>query len=136
MHWGEFRERLRNSYAAYRAHLDRAKAFHEIYERAVNLLKYFSYLDGHLASAGLVLRDAAPRAYDMIESEPVIGGVLHELHENLACMWDTRNAWTGISAYDPLKRVVRNALARSGITMKMIAGELGIRVLPGEWGSA
>lgn len=136
MHWGGIRERLRNSYAAYRTHLDRAKAFREIYDQAVNLLQYFSYLDGHLAGAGLVLRDAAPRAHNLIESEPVIGGVLHELQASLTGMWDTRNTWPGINAYDPLKGVVRKALCQSGATMTTISGTLCVRVLPEQWGSA
>jgi hypothetical protein len=123
-------ERCRGSVEEFREHRDAAKTLCEVCGYAGNLLRYYSYLLGHVAGASLQLREAAPRAVAMLQEHRVLTPVLAELQEALERLWEERDAWKGIAAYDPLRRVVRKMLQAGGISLSTTAEGLRVGVGP------
>lgn len=113
---------------AYRIHDDHARVFGEVYPEYANLLKYASYLLGHLHGTDATLAAGAPRAHELLGRMQYFTAVFDELNTCLHNLWTTRDQWQGMNAYEPLKRIARETLRNGGMELSTVPEGLYIRV--------
>lgn len=112
------RERGNKYIRQYRLHGDVSRVLKEIVGEYGNLLKYSSYLLGHLAGIDAQLKDAAPTAAAMIEGSPFFAPAFHRLKTGLEEMWETYGKWTGFEIFDGLKELADGFLKTGGIVLQ------------------
>jgi hypothetical protein len=123
------RERANLHLARYWQDRNHTKAFSGVYSEYSNLLKYASYLIGHIDGTGSSLAEVAPRAHDMVQRTSYFAPFLAELAHCLDTMWQTRETWAGIDVYDPVKTLVRKLVRNGGVEMSTVPQGLYVRIL-------
>jgi hypothetical protein len=125
------RERANRHVAGYWQDRDHGKAFSGVFSEYGNLMKFTSYLIGHIDGTASSLAEVAPRAHEMTQSSSYFAPFLSELVHCLDTMWKTRESWTGIDVYDPVKMLVRKLVRNGGVEMSTVPQGLYVRVLCG-----
>src|SRR5262249_9585372 len=97
-----------------------------------NLLKFASYLCGHLDGAEMSIEENAPRASNALKQHAYFVPFMTRLRQCLTTMWEQREAWTGLDVYNPLKLLTKELVLNGGVAMSDTERGLHVRViLPG-----
>jgi hypothetical protein len=123
------RTRTNQHIAAYWQDRNHTKAFSGVFTEYSNLMKYASYLTGHIEGIESNLAEAAPQADQLLRSQTYFAPWFAKLTEHLRSMWNTRYEWPGIAVYDPLKGLVKSFVREGGIEMSTVPQGLYVRVL-------
>jgi hypothetical protein len=100
-----------------------------ISEQYGSAMKYASYLVGHLRGLDLSVAEGAPKTFALVNKKIFFREIFQELEACLDTMWSTYGEWTGITIFDPLKRVVDDCLKAGGLTLETEAdGRLYVHV--------
>ena len=114
--------------AHYRVHGDVKHLLHVAIDRYGNLMKYASYLIGHLQGMSGSLEADAPDAAAACAGS-YFQETYRELDSILFRMWESYGTWSGLEIYDDLKMLCWSCLREAGLVMKTIeAGQLYVEV--------
>jgi hypothetical protein len=107
---------------------DFAKVWERVGTTTLPLLKYFSYLLGHLAGLGKSVRELTPEAFDLLQANPWLLPWIMKLNDTLVEMLNTFEEWKSVDVFEPLKQITRGLLKDCGITIRDSNGSLFVLV--------
>ena len=116
---GRARRAANEAIKAYRLHSDVGRVLSEAGNPIAEPLRFGSYLAGHVDGRG---RDAIEEMREMLAADDCLGPQIVRTVEAVRVMWDRRGRWDGLSAFEPLKDVIRSAFAVHGITIRTQQG--------------
>ena len=96
---------------------DYYKVWKQISGDVTTVLRYASYLMGHVASFDKPFEEAAKDAWRVMEENTWLLPRFEEQFAILAEMINTFSQWKGLEAFDPLKELVRNVFEDCGVPM-------------------
>jgi hypothetical protein len=113
------RSSAKEAIGAYRLHADLNRVLAELGGSIAEPLRLAAYLAGHIDGRG---RDATGEMEGDLAADPAFAPRIVEAIQAARTMWDSRDGWTSLSVFDPLKDVVRSAFADNGILLRSQPG--------------
>lgn len=101
----------------YRLHGELMPTAYDVARRHGDLMKYASYLTGHLDGLGMPLSERLPACQREIESG-YFATTYKAFAGELRRLWGDKTCWCGIEAFDTLKCIVRKHLADNGMVFR------------------
>ena len=126
---GRVRERGNAAIRSYNIDSDITKLLNCIIAEYGNVVKYASYLFGHIAGLKEELSDAAPKAVEVIKSDKLLGGIFPRLSDKLEEMWKSYENWQGQEVFEPLESLMEEVLKIAGLLLEPTPNGLYVRVL-------
>ncbi|MFE0014136.1 hypothetical protein ACFWXH_04770 [Mesorhizobium sp. NPDC059054] len=121
------RERANELIRAYRVHGDHGQIIVEVTGQYGNLMKYASYLAGHIDGVGRSLADV--HAVDAALREHWFRPFFERLHGALQGIWTEYGKWTDHSRFELVGAILEDVLAEIGMTFYYGPdGELGFKL--------
>src|ERR1035437_5515323 len=102
----------------YRLHHDLMKLMEQIVGGYGRLMKYTSYLLGHIGGSQHSFAEASPKASQMIEAREYFAPTFTKLSACLENMWSSYGHWTGLEVFDPLKEIAHSFLKTGGVDIQ------------------
>ena len=93
-----------------------------------NVMKYGSYLLGHIAGLELEFSDTANKAVEMIDSQKFFKGIFWRLKDRLEEMWKGYQNWNGPEVFESLEALSDEMLRIAGIHLETTPKGLYVRV--------
>jgi len=122
-------ERNDQAIRAYRLHRQVEQVLDEVASTCGDILKFASYLFGHLAGIDRAWQADAPDTALALSDNPEWQRIFSSLDEALNAMWATRRTWTGLEVYRSLTEVSREALRVAGLELRDLdAGALYVHI--------
>ena len=112
------RETGNNFIKRYRIHGDIGKLMPELMQTYGDLLKYGSYLLGHIDGLAGDFTDLAPKAVETLQREGYFKPTFDRLAKTLRSMHDTYGHWTSADVFNPLKEIAEDLLNEAGIEIE------------------
>lgn len=123
----EARLKANDCIRAYRTHGDHGQVLTEVAGYYGDLLKFASYLLGHMDGVGLSLSDL-PEAASALEDH-WFAPFFERLHDGLREIWSQYGAWTAFSTFDVIGAIVIDLLAAGGMTFfEAGEGKIGFEI--------
>jgi hypothetical protein len=117
----QFRDRILATKRAWMADLDYGKAWNQLSNDITALLRYASYLMGHVAGLDdVVLEEYAKDAWAQIQENAWLLPHFEQQYATLADMINTFDQWKSLDVFNPLKKVVENVFEDCGIPMSQL----------------
>jgi hypothetical protein len=113
----QFRERIFMTKREWAKDQDYGKAWTRISNDVMAVLKYASYLMGHVAGLNEAFEDYAHEAWMLMQENAWLLPRFEQQYAALAEMMSTFEQWKGVEAFDPLKKIVENVFEDCGIPM-------------------
>jgi hypothetical protein len=112
---------------------DHGKVFRGVFAEYSVLLKYASYLLGHLDGMQMSLAEHLPQTNKLLAELDYFTPHLADLHACLQGMWETQESWQSIAIYEPLKAIVKKLVRAVGVEMSTVPQGLFIKVVQMPW---
>jgi len=112
------RERTNGHIRRYRLHADLTQLMAQVEREYGGVLKYGSYLLGHVAGLGRSFPDTAPTAYALVQSTPHFKPMFEKLSACLESMHANYGNWPGLEVYAPLQAIVHELLKAAGVDIQ------------------
>lgn len=121
--------------AIVKLHLDKdwRAAYETVYGISSRVLRHTAYLVGHAAGLDKPIKEIAPVAWAVLESNGWLFPWIDKLENTLADMLASFHQWTGMEAFGPLEEIVRGVLADCGVSLSVAQGRsLHVEISPAE----
>jgi hypothetical protein len=113
----QFRERILATKRQWQKDQDYERAWTRVPTDVTAVLRYASYLMGHVSGLNEVFEEYAKEAWVLMRENSWLLPRFEEQYAELAEMMRTFEQWKGLEAFDPLKGIVQRVFKDCGIPM-------------------
>ena len=110
-------QECRNAIKSYRIHGDINTVWKEAGTPLFSPLRYAAYLFGYIDGLGKSIEDY-PEAYLAIEQNDFYRETLQCLHLELQSLWESKDSWTSLDVFSPLKKIAYDLYYVGGLHFK------------------
>lgn len=112
----EFKDRIVSTKRQWAEDLDYDKAWTRIPTDVSAVLRYASYLMGHVAGLNVVFEEYAKEAWALMQENEWLLPRFEEQYAALAEMMNNFEQWKGLNVFDSMKAIIRGVFEDCGIT--------------------
>jgi hypothetical protein len=109
------RERGNTALDRYRSHRDILRVESEVIEAYGLLLDRASYLVGHIHVLGKTVEEMAPDIFKLVNETAWFKPIFEQYEANIRALHESYAAWSGIEAFEPLKKTFESLLNAGGM---------------------